>query len=1015
MTQILWTYPEFHLRDEEACVQNLLKYLDWDDVRAHRVSEKAAAVITAMRNKKSSLGEIETMLNAYPLHTEEGMALMTLAESVLRIPDKETLDELIAEKLSQGTWDKAGGEDIFTHAAGTGLALAHKTLNSMLGGMGKPVIRKTITEVIRRMGGQFVLGETIEEAMKEARAYHAKKYRLSYDMLGEGARTYHDSRRYFESYATAIKKIGEQAFDKDLLKNPGMSVKLSALHPRYIWSRAQDCVPSLVKDMVALAVMAKDYNITLTMDAEESDRLDLSLNIFSQVRADPLLQGWDGLGLAVQAYDKRAFTVIDDIAQLAKKTGSKIQVRLVKGAYWDSEIKKTQMAGLSDYPVFTRKENTDLSYVACAQKLLSLRDVIYPMFATHNAHTACAIIDMAGNDQSGFEFQRLHGMGEALGDKVVENNPVTIYAPVGAYADLLPYLVRRMLENGASTSFVQHVRNENMPSQDLAQDIVTFIQKQKLYRHPSIPLPKDIFSDRKNSQGFDVADVRVRHTLHPPLKIFEEAAPLIKGQMAKVGSPYTPHAPHDISYKLPSVFVSSPDQVATAFHVAQRGFEMWSCQPASRRAEVLNHVADCLESNAPLWIARLQVEAGKTLNDAIAELREAIDFCRYYATEGKKLFDSHGIKMPGYTGEDNYLTLHGRGVFVCISPWNFPLAIFVGQIAAALMAGNAVICKPAEQTPLIAYELVKEFLAAGIPPETLTLLLGDGSLGAALVAHKDVAGVAFTGSTAVARAINRALAAKDGPIVPFIAETGGQNVMIVDSTALLEQTVDDIVLSAFGSAGQRCSALRVVYIQKDIFAQFEHLLKGVMSELKIGNPCDWGNDIGPVIDRDAQELLQQHLQTLDQRARKIFQSPDVSASGFFIPPAAYEIPHLDMLDKENFGPILHVISYESQNLEKIIHDINNTGYGLTFGIQSRLQKRATYLGHSITAGNIYINRSMTGAVVGVQPFGGMGLSGTGPKAGGPYYLHRFAHEKTITNNISALGGNVSLLLMKDDR
>lgn len=1018
-------HPSFataHLLDETTCVETLLSALKWDEDRSRRVGLQAEVFLRRMRDQKAGLSEIESFLETYPLSSPEGLALMTLAEALLRVPDAATADALIAEKMGAGNWQASGSG--LMKLAGLGMGLAQKTLGSFLGDLGRPVIRKSMEEAIRRIGQQFVVGETIEKATRAAQKLEKQGNRLSYDMLGEGARTAEDAARYFQSYQTAAEVIGKAgAAGLSLQARPGMSVKLSALHPRYSWTQRERCVPEMVEKLAFLCSLAVKNNISLTVDAEEADRLELAWDIISTVAVMPELQGWDGFGFAIQAYDKRCFSLIDEIGPLAARAGRQLQVRLVKGAYWDTEIKRAQVAALPDYPVFTRKTNTDLSYLACAQKLLSLRGGIWPMFATHNAHTVAAIIEMAGENRQGFEFQRLHGMGISLHDQILADKlaPVTIYAPVGSYEDLLAYLVRRMLENGANTSFIAKARGGAATSEVIA-DPVHKARSNENKRQPRLPLPDDIFRpERSNSAGVDLSHSPTRDQFFaaiPPSHHWRTLAvtPIINGQFPiKSGAKHVPVAPGSAGEVVAEVWDTTADRIDEAFTVARKGYHDWSKAPASQRAAVLNKLADLLERDMERLIGLLQFEGGKTIYDAIGEVREAVDFCRYYAAEGLKLFTAKGVYLPGPTGEENRLVLDGRGVFVCISPWNFPLAIFLGQIAAALMAGNSVIAKPAEQTPAIAFETVKLLLEAGLPPAVITLLPGDGRIGAALVDHAGVDGVAFTGSTDVARLINRALAAKDAAIVPLIAETGGQNAMIVDTTALPEQVIDDVILSAFGSAGQRCSALRVLYLQNEIADKVIALLRGALAELKVGDPRDPATDIGPVIDAAALQGLNQHLNRLKEFGTLLGQAPlNDQAAGWFIAPCAYEIDGIKRLPQEVFGPILHVIRYAAKDRDQIIEDINAAGYGLTFGLHSRLQTRAAEIADRVAVGNVYINRSIIGAVVGVQPFGGRGLSGTGPKAGGPYYLHRFATEKTISINTTATGGNIALLASVED-
>jgi RHH-type proline utilization regulon transcriptional repressor/proline dehydrogenase/delta 1-pyrroline-5-carboxylate dehydrogenase len=1014
-----------HLQDETACVEALQNSLQWDQNHADLVAVQAGEFVRQIREQKSSLSEIETFLEQYPLSSAEGLALMTLAEALLRIPDSETADTLIAEKMASGQWgsqgnNKGGG---LMKLAGVGMNLAQKTLGSFLGDIGRPVIRKSMQEAIRRIGHQFVIGETIKAALNNAASLEKKGYLMSYDMLGEGARTAEDAERYFDNYVAACDAIG-QATDaaKPPQQKAGMSVKLSALYPRYSWAQRDKCVPALIERLTLLCRRAASYNIALTVDAEEADRLELAWQIISTVAANPEFKDWKGFGLAIQAYDKRAFRLIDEVIALARQSGRTLQVRLVKGAYWDTEIKRAQIAGLKGYPVFTRKVNTDLSYLACARKLLANRGPLYPMFATHNAHTVAAVLDLAGASKAGFEFQRLYGMGSALHDQIITLGlPTRIYAPTGSYEDLLPYLVRRMLENGANTSFVNKVRGDTAVQTLIADPVLQALANEPKHQ-PNLPLPKDIYGtgNRSNSSGPDLSDSDTRTTLMSTIPAPTDwrataITPVINGEWPiKSGAQQTHFSPASLGEPVVDVWDTTADRIDSAFAVARKGFVQWSATPAATRAATLRKTADLLEENTSRLIGLLQHEGGKTLGDCISEIREAVDFCRYYAEEGEDLF-GHGETLPGPTGEENVLTLAGRGVFICISPWNFPLAIFMGQISAALMAGNSVIAKPAEQTPAIAFEAVRLLIEAGVPPAAMTLLPGDGRIGAALTAHKDVAGVAFTGSTEVARLINRTLAAKDTAIVPLIAETGGQNAMIVDSSALPEQVVDDVILSAFGSAGQRCSALRVLYVQEEIADRTIKLLQGALKELVVGDPRKVETDIGPVIDRDALNALLKHRDYLGSFAKLIGEAPlPAGLNGFYIAPSAYEIDSLSRLQNEVFGPVLHVIRYAAKDRAKVIADINATGYGLTFGLHSRLQGESEKTAQSVEAGNIYINRSMIGAVVGVQPFGGRGLSGTGPKAGGPYYLHRFATEKVVSTNTTATGGNITLLLSLED-
>jgi RHH-type transcriptional regulator, proline utilization regulon repressor / proline dehydrogenase / delta 1-pyrroline-5-carboxylate dehydrogenase len=836
---------------------------------------------------------------------------------------------------------------------------------------------------MRLMGNHFVLGETIEAALSRAQPHAARHQRYSFDMLGEGARTAADARRYFDAYASAIETIGKAAGNHALPDRPGISVKLSALHPRFeAISRARVMV-ELVPQLLDLAQRAKTHDLNFTVDAEEADRLELSLDVIAATLVDPSLKGWDGFGLAIQAYQKRASAVIDYVDALARAHDRKLMVRLVKGAYWDTEIKRAQERGLDGYPVFIRKAMTDLNYITCARKLLALRPRIFPQFATHNALTVASILELAGHS-GGFEFQRLHGMGEALYAQLSEDRPdiaCRTYAPVGSHRDLLAYLVRRLLENGANSSFVAQAADNNVPIDTLLRRPADIIGTASHACHAGIPLPADLYQpSRKNSDGME----------------FGERAALGK-LVADIAAARTPES---------NIAMATPAQAGEAVAAARRGFPAWSRLAAAQRAAMLERAADLLEQRKARFIALLQSEGGKTLDDCVSELREAIDFCRYYAAQGRTLFGD-GEAMPGPTGESNELRLRGRGVFVAISPWNFPLAIFLGQVTAALMAGNAVVAKPAEQTPRIAAEAIKLLHEAGVPSSALHLVQGAGEIGAALVAHPAIAGVVFTGSTEVARAINRTLAAKDGPIVPLVAETGGINAMIVDATALPEQVADDVVTSAFRSAGQRCSALRLAFLQEDVADRMIEMIAGAARELRLGDPADPATHVGPVIDADAKRKLDAHIARMKKEARVHFAGE--APQGNFVAPHIFELSDAGQLTEEVFGPILHVVRYRAESLDSVLAAIARSGYGLTLGIHSRIDATVQHIVRNVRVGNCYVNRNQIGAVVGVQPFGGEGLSGTGPKAGGPHYIVRFATEQTVTINTAAAGGNAALL------
>ncbi|HEY4203818.1 MAG TPA: bifunctional proline dehydrogenase/L-glutamate gamma-semialdehyde dehydrogenase PutA, partial [Xanthobacteraceae bacterium] len=886
------------------------------------------------------------------------------------------------------------------------------TIGRLTRRLGAPAVRAATRQAMRLMGSHFVLGETIEAALERAQRHSARQPRYSFDMLGEGARTAADAERYRRAYAAAIDTIGRNAGDKRLPDRPGISVKLSALHPRFEAVSRSRVMNEMAPRLLDLARQAKAFDLNFTVDAEEADRLELSLDVIAAVFGDPSLQGWDGFGLAIQAYQKRADAVIDYVHDLAERLNRRMMVRLVKGAYWDTEIKRAQERGLDDYPMFTRKAMTDLNYIACARKLLGLRPRLFPQFATHNALTVASILELAG-DESGFEFQRLHGMGEALYARFSEDRPeltCRTYAPVGSHRDLLAYLVRRLLENGANSSFVAVAADETVSVETLLRRPADIIGDAAHARHPHLLRPRDLYQPRRlNSRGIEFGERAALQSLTSAL-VKEDATvaatPLIDGKTI-AGTSHKIVTPIDLTTVIGEVTDATPDDAARAIAAACVGFRPWSETPASKRAACLERAADLLEQRSAHFIALLQREGGRTLDDSLSELREAVDFCRYYAAQGRELFGNEQL-MPGPTGEHNSVRLRGRGVFVAISPWNFPLAIFIGQIAAALMAGNAVVAKPAEQTPLIGAETVRLLHEAGIPTTALHLVPGDGRIGAALVAHRNVAGVVFTGSTEVARSINRTLAAKDGPIVPLIAETGGINAMIVDATALPEQVADDVVTSAFRSAGQRCSALRLLFMQEDVAERIIEMIAGAAQELKIGDPRDPATHIGPVIDAEARERLDAYIARMKAQAQ-VHLAGIAPAGGNYVAPHIFELSDAGQLTEEIFGPILHVVRYRASELGDVLQSIAATGYGLTLGIHSRIDDTTEAIVARLPVGNVYVNRNMIGAVVGVQPFGGCGLSGTGPKAGGPHYLPRFATEQTVTINTAAAGGNAALL------
>ncbi len=1023
--------PDFtapYAGDDVAIARGLLRSVGGASGEA-AATERARDLIGAIRAHGGGFGGVEEMLREYSLSTREGLALMVLAEALLRVPDRATADRLIEDKLGQGNFvhHEARSSALLVNASAWALGLSARIirpgetpdniLSQLAKRIGLPALRTATRQAMRVLGNHFVLGQTIEDALARARSGSGGLYRYSFDMLGEGARTAADAERYFASYAAAIEAIGRAAGNRPLPERPGISVKLSALHPRYEAVSRERVMRELVPRTLELARKAKAYDLNFTIDAEEADRLEISLDVIAAVFADPSLAGWDGFGLAIQAYQKRASAVIAWAGVLAERLDRRMMLRLVKGAYWDTEIKRAQERGLADYPVFTRKCLTDLNYIACADQLLALRPRIFPQFATHNALTVASVLDHAGVN-NGYEFQRLHGMGEALYSRLRETAPgvaCRIYAPVGGHRDLLAYLVRRLLENGANSSFVSAAADPDVPVDELLRQPADLLGSAEDARHSAIPRPRDLYAPlRRNSAGVELGDRAALATLLAEIEAHRgtriSAASLIDGKPVEDGTERPAVTPIDARTEIGRVRELDPAASAQIMQAAAAGFAAWQATPAAKRAASLERAADLMETRRGLLIHLIQTEGGRTLDDALSELREAVDFCRYYAAEGRKLFGD-GEPLPGPTGESNVLRLRGRGVFVCISPWNFPLAIFTGQIAAALMAGNAVIAKPAEQTPLIAFETVKLLHEAGVPASALHLALGDGRVGAALVEDPRVAGVAFTGSTEVARLINRALAAKDGPIVPLIAETGGINTMIVDATALPEQVSDDVVMSAFRSAGQRCSALRLLCVQEDVADRMIEMIAGAAHELKLGDPRDPATQIGPVIDAEAKGKLDAYLASVrGPNAGRILYAGDAPGEGTFVAPHIVELADPRALREEIFGPVLHVARYRADRLGEVLDAIEATGYGLTLGIHSRINETAERIARRLPTGNVYVNRNMIGAVVGVQPFGGSGLSGTGPKAGGSHYLPRFAIEQVVTVNTAAAGGNAELLM-----
>ncbi len=1034
----------YHLMDERRLVGGLIERAVYTTDERQRIAELARGFVHAARDNQNKHGGIDAFMLEYGLSSEEGVILMCLAEALLRIPDKATQDALIAEKIGEGQWAKHLGasDSLFVNASTFGLMLTGTVvklgsskrpgptslLKRLVARSGEPVIRQALRQAMRILGDNFVLGRTIKEAIGRAKTYEAQGFRISYDMLGEGAKTSADAQRYFDRYVMAIDTIGKAAGPLTsqqpdvLMTRPGLSVKLSAIHPRFEPGKQPLLQVELLPKIVELAKAARDRGLSLTIDAEEQDRLDLTLEMFGQTYAHPALAGWTGLGLAVQAYGRRAVPTLRWLRRLAVDGGRRIPVRLVKGAYWDSEIKWAQELGLADYPVLTRKMHTDVSYLAAMRLLLSDPAAFFPQFATHNAHSVATAFVAAGN--GAYEFQRLHGMGEALYDEVVGESKLgracRIYAPVGGHEELLAYLVRRLLENGANTSFVNRLADADAPVEEIIRDPVQAAEQERDLPQTAtasavVPKPADIFGGKRaNSLGFALAEPYVRadfigkikHELETPIS----AGSIVDGVVQTAGAVELVRCPHDRRERVGTSTAATAEMVDAAVASAVGAQYGWNKLGAHERALCLERAADLFEQNRVRLMAVIVREAGKTLEGALGDVREAVDFLRYYASEARRSF-SRQTTLPGPTGERNTLELVGRGAFVAISPWNFPLAIFTGQVAAALAAGNSVLAKPAGQTPITAFVAVELMYKAGVPPDVLQLLLGGGAVGAQLAKDKRTAGIAFTGSNATAWTIQRALSDRRAAIVPFIAETGGINAMIVDSSALPEQVVRDAVRSAFDSAGQRCSAARVLFVQADVAEPMIQMLRGAVETLVVGDPLDPLTDIGPVIDETAQDMLDAHKLKMQKTAKTIVDLPlpVTTRSGTFVTPAIYEIEGMNALDREVFGPILHVVRFGQGRLGQVIEAINDSGYGLTLGLHSRIGAVADYVAEHARVGNIYVNRNQIGAVVGVQPFGGDGLSGTGPKAGGPHTLSRFATERVRSTDITATGGNVQLL------
>jgi len=1030
---------KYYRANETEIVSYLAKFTNFSDLQQQNIYSKAKGYVEKVRSKRLGGLGLDAFFIQYDLSSQEGIALMCLAEAMLRIPDKKNMDALIKDKLIDLNWEEhtKTSESWFVNAATWGLVVTDKLyggkqksrsraqlLKDMVGRLGEPVVRKSVKQAMGVLGEQFILGKSIKQAVIRAGRKENSSYLYSYDMLGEAAKTASDAEKYFEDYKDSITALIDINSKEELLQRPGISIKLSALHPRYEMSQYDSCVTDISAKVLTLVRLAQDANITVTLDAEEADRLELSLAIFAKVFSEPDIHEWGGFGLAVQAYQKRASFVIDHLEKLALDYDSKILLRLVKGAYWDTEIKESQVMGYNDYPVFTRKFNTDLSYLACVEKIAKAQGTFYGQFATHNAHTVAAVLEIYG-ERRDFEFQCLHGMGRSLYDAIlVSENDVAcrVYAPVGNHKELLPYLVRRLLENGANTSFVNRIIDKNIAIDSMLKDPIKIAKSCSSSYHPNIPLPRNLFGkERLNSKGFDLKNpvilAKLSLDMEHSIKTTIIVEPLVYTGKQKLNElkKITVTNPADRDEVIGYYHEVDSEAVSIAIDSAYKCRESWANVDIVDRANMLHEVADKLEEATPLFMNLAIKEAGKLWQDAVDEVREAVDFLRYYAVRAVE--DLGVTTLPGPTGELNQLRYHGRGVVFCISPWNFPLAIFCGQIAAALVAGNTVLAKPASQTVLTATKFVELLYDAGIPQDVMQLIPGSTDVaGEKVVSDNRVDAVMLTGSNATAKAIYAKLAARDGAIIPLIAETGGMNAMIVDSTALTEQVVQDMVDSAFQSAGQRCSALRVVFIQDEVADKTITMLQGAMQELVVGDPALLQTDVGPVIDDRAKGFLDKHLEYLSSiNAKLVYQVPNLSKhkKGTFFMPRAYEIEGINLLKEEVFGPVLHIIRYKNKDLDKVINDINNTSFGLTFGIHSRLDQKASYIKSRVNVGNVYINRNIIGAVVGVQPFGGEGLSGTGPKAGGPNYLKRLCHERTTTINTAAVGGNTSLMTLED--
>lgn len=1019
---------QVYLKEESDCISSLKAIIEPTSSVADAIHQKAYQLVETIRNQPDIESSLDALLREYNLTSKEGLVLMCLAEAFLRIPDKKSADALIRDKIVGVDWDDHKGKSnkSLVNFATWGLMLTNNIVDvneasgvfkKLVNSMSEPMIRQAVNFAMQVMGKQFVLGENMPEALKNGMKQREKGYTFTFDMLGEAAMTREDAERYFEDYMNALRAVGKEKAMPNSPK-PSLSIKLSALHQRYNVSQKHLVMTELFERVKALALLGKELDVEISIDAEEADRLELSLELFEKLVRVPEIGGWGGLGLVIQGYAKHAMPSLIWVTLLGKELGIEIPVRLVKGAYWDTEIKDSQIRGLNNFPVFTRKENTDVSYLACASFMLSqAKGVIRPQFATHNAQTVMTIIELSQqhkNDQ--FEFQRLHGMGEALYNEVIRQygKNVRIYAPVGLHNDLLPYLVRRLLENGANSSFVHQLVDPTVPIDGLIQHPALVVNKNKPVENPLIAKSDKLYGDRLNSRGLNM---NFTSTWKPfeiayenELKREWRASPVINGEtLQEFHDDYDAFAPFDLTHKIGQVRTATDQQAKKALDELAKAWPAWNATDVEKRAEVLEKMADLLEHHRVELIALCTMEAGKTIQDGVDEIREAADFCRYYALEARRYGEVKELKGP--VGERNIYYHEGKGIFVCISPWNFPLAIYLGQIAAALVSGNTVIAKPAESTPMIAYRIVELLFEAGLPKNVIALLPGSGKrLGDVLTTDNRVAGVCFTGSTQTAKAINMNLASRDGAIATLIAETGGQNVMFADSTALPEQVVRDALQSAFVSAGQRCSALRVLYLQEEIADRIVELLKGALADYVIGLPYNRTTDVTCVIDQRAKDGLMAHIESLTETNKLVAQAPlDAELQGYFVAPTVFEIDSIQTLTKEHFGPILHIVRYQRDNLLKCIDEVNQTGFGLTMGVHTRNDHVIDLIEKHAHVGNYYVNRNQVGAVVGLQPFGGHGLSGTGPKAGGPLYLSRFMNERSTSINTAAIGGDAALI------